>query len=66
MFLTVQFMEKGKSKGRRHHPNFWKSVPKNYFKALVRITLCLFAEKKWWFIGKKDKLWDLILLRAQD
>ena len=57
---------RGKSNGRRCYPNFGKHVGKNYFKAFLCAAPYCFAEKRFWFVDKRDKPWDIFLPCMKD
>ena len=53
--------KRGRSNGRRDLPNFGKYMSKNYFKAFVSTATYCFAEKKWWYVDRRDRPWDIYL-----
>ena len=57
---------RGKSNGRRYYPNFGKYIGKNYFKAFICAAPYCFCEKRFWFVDKRDKPWDIFLPCTKD
>lgn len=51
--------KRGESGGRRRHPDFGQYVPQSYFKCFQAACAFVFAEKKWWYVDKRDKDWDI-------
>jgi len=52
----------GQGKGQHAHPNFGRCVPKNYFNAFLAAAPFAFANKKWWYVDKRDRDWEIFQL----
>ena len=46
--------KRGRSNGRRDYPNFGRYMSKNMLKAFQSAAPYYFAEKKYWYLDKKD------------
>ena len=53
--------KRGKSTGRHDYPNFGQFMPINYFKAFVAAAAYCWADRKFWYIDKRDRPWDIFL-----
>ena len=53
--------KRGRSTGRKEYPNFGRYMKKNEFKAFQSAAAFCFAEKKYWYIDKRDRPWDIFL-----
>ena len=53
--------KRGKSTGRHDYPNFGQFMPINYFKAFVAAAAYCWADRKFWYIDKRDRSWDIFL-----
>ena len=53
--------KQGRLNGRKEAANFGRYMTKNYFKAFISAAPYCFAEKKWWYIDKRDRPWDIYL-----
>ena len=53
--------KRGRSNGRRDYPNFGRYMSKNTFKAFQSAAPYCFCDKKFWYVDKRDRPWDIFL-----
>ena len=51
--------KRGPSGGRHDYPDFGKYMPINHFKAFQSAAPYCWCEKKYWYIDKRDRTWDI-------
>ena len=51
----------GQGNGRKDLPNFGKYVPRDAFKAFCSAAPYAFCNRKYWYIDKRDRPWDIFL-----
>ena len=53
--------KRGRSNGRRDYPNFGQYMSKNTFKVFQSAAPYCFCDKKYWYVDKRDRPWDIFL-----
>ena len=51
----------GQGNGRKELPNFGKYVPRDAFKAFCSAAPYAFCNRKYWYIDKRDRPWDIFM-----